>query len=199
MRESEVLSTIPCRCICSRSMRPSATSLGIFPTPSMLRRRCFRCPFILSSRRINARASPMPFPNSCIARPSLAKLLPQHQQSQQEYPQTVHEVPVVRRDLCGHRARRFSRLERVQQHVYQRADSTQQVNTVRRRENIEKAARRICGYENPLRHELSPRNKLSDKEQDAERGGDLPELSETMRVACRQASPREFHRAAAGQ
>src|SRR6185369_11648569 len=155
--------TTRCRSTCSRCIHRSATSPAISPTPSTPHWKCSRCRTIPNLPPPSERASPIRSANSSTSRQPFAESLPQIQQRHQKYPQPVHEVPVIRGDLGGQRARSFSSLERMHQHIHQRANSTEQVNAVRRGENIEKAAGGIAGDENALRHQLSPCEQLPDQ------------------------------------
>src|SRR6266568_216828 len=80
--------------------------------------------------------------------------------SQQKNPKPIHEMPVVGSDFRGRRKRNFCLFKLPEGNKKQSADTPQEVDCVRARENIKKTAGLVARDVNALRDKLPPRNEL---------------------------------------
>ena len=82
-------------------------------------------------------------------------------------------------------------------HAQQRAEAAENVQPVRRRENVKKAAARIGIQINAGARELPPGDQLSDEEENAERGGHVPPVPEIRNIVAQKIAARTAEREAA--
>src|ERR1019366_7740499 len=146
---SQAWSIIPFRYISNRCMRCSVVSQAISESANAPLARCFRFHFTLNSHARRSSTSPnRSGPRFGISAEIRLHIVPgslsQCQKYEQENPKPIHEMPVNRSQLGSHRLRDARALPLPELDVKQRQDSAGKMRAMRRSQEIEEAAARIC-------------------------------------------------------
>src|SRR5579862_9250344 len=101
--KSAALCIIRFRCTCNAFTPTSATAWGVFPTRKKQRRKSCRFPCFPNCVRSRSSGWRKRLRNFTEGKRTRAELLSEVEQRQQEQPQPIHKVPVIRSDFHGHR------------------------------------------------------------------------------------------------